>query len=220
MQRSLTRTGGILIGAVMTLIIYYKNAWNTGYIPINGNGVFDNTGNTYNVSMILDENHQFVDSQYQAYSQPWMSAGFVVSYLWYFALYSATFTYVLIFHWRDLVAAFRSFKKEVRRAFKKGQIDTEYDDLAEDVHYKLMSRYIDVPEWQYGIVLIISMVLGMVGVGVFPTNTSPVVVIFGIIMPLIAMIPCGLIQAVTGIPVPLNVLAEFIGGSMQQGKRQ
>jgi hypothetical protein len=62
------------------------------------------------------------------------------------------------------------------------------------------------------------MVLGMVGVGVFPTNTSPVVVIFGLIMPLIAMIPCGLIQAVTGIPVPLNVLAEFIGGSMVQGE--
>lgn len=41
---------------------------------------------------------------------------------------------------------------------------------------------------------------------------------FGIIMPIIVLIPCGLIQAVTGIAVPLNVLAEFIGGAMVQGE--
>jgi hypothetical protein len=61
------------------------------------------------------------------------------------------------------------------------------------------------------------MVIGMVGVGIYPTNTSPVVLIFGIIMPLIVIIPCGLIQAITGMPVPLNVLAEFIGGALVQG---
>lgn len=38
--------------------------------------------------------------------------------------------------------------------------------------------------------------------------------VFGLVMPLIVMIPCGLIQAVTGIAVPLNVLAEFIGGAI------
>lgn len=209
--------GGILIGAIMTLIIYYKNAWNTGYLPINGNGVFDNTGGRFNVTKILDAQSQFVDSQYQNYSQPWMSAGFISSYLWYFALYSATFTYVAIFHYRDLAAAYRSFVKEVRKVFKRGQIEHDEDDLAEDVHYKIMSKYKDVPEWQYGIVLLVSVVLGMVGVGVFPTNTSPVVVVFGIIMPVLCLIPCGLIQAVTGIPIPLNVLAEFIGGALQQG---
>ena len=92
------------------------------------------------------------------------------------------------------------------------------DDMTEDVHYRLMLKsYDEVPEWQYLIVLLVSMVLGMVGVGIYPTNTSPVVLIFGIIMPLIVIIPCGMIQAVTGIPVPLNVLAEFIGGSLVSG---
>jgi OPT family oligopeptide transporter len=80
-----------------------------------------------------------------------------------------------------------------------------------------MQRYKEVPEWVYLIVLLVSMVIGMVGVGIYPTNTSPVVLVFGIIMPLFCMIPCGLIQAVTGIAVPLNVLAEFIGGSLVAG---
>ena len=82
--------GGILVGALMCLIVYYKNAWNTGYLPINSNSAFDNTGVEYNVSRILNENNEFDLEKYQAYSEPWMSSGFVISYLWYFALYSAS----------------------------------------------------------------------------------------------------------------------------------
>ena len=74
-------------------------------------------------------------------------------------------------------------------------------------------RYKDVPEWVYFIVLLVAMVIGMVGIGIYPTETTPAVVIFGIIMPLICLVPIGLVQAVTGIQVALNVLAEFIGGS-------
>lgn len=94
----------------------------------------------------------------------------------------------------------------------------DLDDLSEDIHYRLMKQnYSEVHEWEYLIVLLISMIIGMVGVGIYPTNTSPVVLIFGILMPILCMIPCGLVQAVTGIPVPLNVLAEFIGGSLVEG---
>ena len=95
--------------------------------------------------------------------------------------------------------------------------DEEEDDLAEDVHYRLMQEYNDVPEWVYFIILIVAMVIGMVGIAIYPTQTSPVVVLYGIIMPLIALIPIGLVQSVTGIQVAMNVLAEFIGGSFVEG---
>ena len=81
----------------------------------------------------------------------------------------------------------------------------------------MRQNYKDVPEWVYLLVLVVFAVLGMVGVGVYPSQTSPVVVIYGIIMPLLCMIPCGIIQAVTGFTVPTNVLAEFIGGSFVEG---
>ena len=185
---------GILVGALMCLGVYYGNAWNTGYIPINSNSAFDNTGVVYNISAILNANNEFDNDLYQAYSEPWMSAGFVISYLWYFALYSATATYVLMYHRHDLVTGYRSFKKSIFKTFHK-HIETDEDDLSEDIHYRLMQAYPEVHEWQYAVVLIISMVIGMVGVAIYPTSTSPVVVIFGIIMTMIVMIPCGLIQA-------------------------
>lgn len=105
----------------------------------------------------------------------------------------------------------------VKRSFSRRAAEEDEDDLAEDIHHKLMKRYPEVPEWQYLIVLLAAMAVGMVGVGAWPTHTTPAVVIFGIIMPLIAIIPCGIVQAVTGIAVPLQVLAQFIGGAFSGG---
>lgn len=112
----------------------------------------------------------------------------------------------------------RGMIRSAKKVLRMRDTSEEEDDLSEDVHYRLMQQnYKEVPEWQYLIVLLISMVIGMVGVGIYPTNTSPVVLVFGIIMPIIVIIPCGLIQAVTGIAVPLNILAEFIGGALTEG---
>ena len=128
-------------------------------------------------------------------------------------------TYVALFHRHDIAMAGRGFWKNVKRTFHFRDNDDETeDDLSEDVHFRLMQQnYKEVPEWHYAIVMLTSMAIGMVGVGIYPTNTSPVVLIFGIIFTLIVIIPCGLVQAVTGIPIPLNVLAEFIGGSLVEG---
>jgi OPT family oligopeptide transporter len=103
-------------------------------------------------------------------------------------------------------------------AFKRNAAAEEDDDtFGEDIHCRLMRQYKDVPEWVYGILLVIFMVIGMVGVGIYPTDTSPVVLIFGIVVTLITIIPVGLVQAVTGIPVPTNVICEFVGGAFVAG---
>lgn len=113
----------------------------------------------------------------------------------------------------------RSAMKGFRKAFKRNAVvvDVDDDDLSEDIHVRLMKAYPEVPEWWFAILLVIAMAIGMTSVGAWPTNTSPVVVIYGIIMPLIAILPCGYVQAVTGIAIPLQVLAQFIGGAFSGG---
>ena len=209
---------GMVVSFFVVLGVWYTNGWNSGYLPINSNHTFDNAGGRFNVSLILDDAGRFDDAKYQQYSQPWMSAGYVISFLFYFAMYSSSLSYVFLYHRHDLVHGAKNMWRSVRSTFRREtKIESDEDDLAEDIHYRLMKKYKEVPEWHYLIVLIVAAVIGMIGVGIYPTGTSPVVVIFGIIMPLIAMIPVGLIQAVTGIQVALNVLAEFIGGSFVQG---
>ena len=90
--------------------------------------------------------------------------------------------------------------------------------LDEDVHARLMRQnYRDVPEYVYAAVLLVFAAIGMIGVGVYPSQTSPVVMVFGIVVTLITLLPVGLVQAVTGIPVPTNVISEFIGGAFVSG---
>lgn len=123
-----------------------------------------------------------------------------------------------IYHRHELYVGYKSAMKSLRKTFRRrAVVEEEDDDLAEDIHYRLMQVYPKVPEWVYAILLVCAMVVGMVGVGAWPTHTSPVVVIFGIIMPLFAILPCGMIQAVTGIAIPLQVLAQFIGGAFSGG---
>lgn len=124
-----------------------------------------------------------------------------------------------MFHRHDMAMGIRSAMKGFRKAFKRNAVvvEDDEDDLSEDVHVRLMTAYPEVPEWWFAILLVIAMAIGMTSVGAWPTNTSPVVVIYGIIMPLIAILPCGYVQAVTGIAIPLQVLAQFIGGAFSGG---
>jgi hypothetical protein len=48
-----------------------------------------------------------------------------------------------------------------------------------DVFAQILLR--EVPEWWYLVVLALAAALGMIGIGVYPTNSSPATVIFGII---------------------------------------
>jgi len=55
------------------------------------------------------------------------------------------------------------------------------------------------------------------GIAGWETYTSVGVVFYGIALCLIFVVPIGIITAITGIQVTLNVLAEFIGGSWVEG---
>jgi len=74
-----------------------------------------------------------------------------------------------------------------------------------------------VSEWWYFAVLIIAAALGFAGVGGWPTYTTLGVVPYGVLLALVFVIPVGIIKAMTGVEVTLNVFAEFIGGMWTQG---
>lgn len=209
---------GMIIGFIMIVAFYYTNAFHTSYLPINSNHTFDHQAKPFNVSNVINSEAHFDLEKYQAYSEPYMSAGNLVVYFWFFAIYTATLSYTGLYHRHELVHGFKGCWRAVKAAIsRKPEEETHEDDLAEDIHWRLMRRYKEVPEWWYFIILCVALVVGCVGVGVYPTNVTPAVVIYGIIMALIFVVPVGLIYAVTGVQVTMNVLAEFIGGSMVPG---
>ncbi|KAJ7597542.1 OPT-domain-containing protein [Mycena floridula] len=194
------------IGALCTLpvilALWVNNVWYTAYLPINSNGVFDNTGKRYNISLTVDENALFDQESYKSYSPAYLAAGNILLYGWFFAIYTAVLSHTYIYHRKELYSSFRSLIK--RRSL---------DQIAKfDVHVRLMKKYKEVPEWHYIVVLVFAIALGAAGVGAYPTQTTPAVVLYGVFLAVIFCIPIGLVKSITNADITLNVLAEFLGG--------
>ncbi|KAK8022808.1 OPT oligopeptide transporter [Apiospora rasikravindrae] len=206
---------GSLLAVPVVAAIWYSNAWNTGYLPINSNRVYDNTGARYNVSAITDSHGMLDVDKYRAYSPAYMAAGNLVIYIAFFAIYTASLTYIALNHWFEVKMGFKNLFNSFRRT--KNQQGGEAGGEYTDVHNRLMRRYPEVPEWWYAVCLVVAIAFGVAGVAAYPTETTPGVVFYGLVLCLIFIIPVGIIKSMTGIEVTLNVLAEFIGGAFVPG---
>ncbi|EON97382.1 putative opt oligopeptide transporter protein [Phaeoacremonium minimum UCRPA7] len=206
---------GAFFSMFVIIAIYYSNAFNSAYLPINSNRPFDHFGLPYNVSSIIDDKGIFDGAKYEAYSPPFLSAGNIVVYMFFFALYSATVAYGILYHRHEIMLGLRDIWSSLRKKKNDGGENIDRNTL--DVHNRLMRAYKEVPEWWYMICLVISITIGMIGIAAYPTNTTPFVVLYGIGLCLLFVIPIGIIAAMTGVQVTLNVLAEFIGGVWVEG---
>ncbi|KAK3179333.1 hypothetical protein K4F52_009236 [Lecanicillium sp. MT-2017a] len=203
---------GMFLSGLIILPVWYSNGWNTGYLPIVTNRVWDHYGKRYNVSRTIDERGMYDHESYMSYSAPYIGAANTMIYGFFFATYSAVVTHVIFYHRHEIATGFKSMWNSIRSK-KDTSKDAEYDD----VHNRLMAAYPEVSEWWYLGTLIISIVLGVLGIALWPTYTSPAVVLYGILLCLIFVIPIGVVAAMTGIEITLNVMAEFIGGMIVEG---
>ncbi|KAJ7203968.1 OPT-domain-containing protein [Mycena rebaudengoi] len=190
-----------LITFPMIVALWYTNTWYTGHLPINSNHVYDNTGNFYNVSNAVGANTLFDQTLFENYSPAYLAAGNILIYGVFFSVYTATLTHAFLYHRREIMHGFKSILSRRKTS-----------DEHPDVHVRLMMAYKEVPEWQYLIILVLAIALGAAGVGAYPTETSPAVVLYGVFLAVIFVIPIGIILSITNVQVTLNVLAELFGG--------
>lgn len=200
--------GMFIVGFFFIVPMYFSNVWNTAYLPINSNDVFDNTGNQYNVSLILNADFTLNETAYEAYSPAYLSAANSLLYSAFFAIYLATLTYIGLYHHTEITAGFRSIFKW-----------TNARDEHNDVHNRLMRAYKEVPEWWYLALLAISFVLACVCCTHYNTGMPVWGIVFAIALCLVLQVPIGMINAVTNIEVTNNVIAEFIGGKGSNSPR-
>jgi OPT family small oligopeptide transporter len=192
--------GMFLVGFCVIVPVYFSNAWNTAYFPINSYDVFDNTGSNYNVSRVLNADYSLNVEAYEAYSPAYLSAAYAVLYSAFFAIYLATVVHVALYNRREIVSGFKA-------AFQWQSARDAYGD----VHNRLMKTYEEVPEWWYLVLLAIAFTLGCVVVSVYDTGMPVWGIIIGLLICLVLQIPIGMVMAITNTEVTNNVLAEFIG---------
>lgn len=128
-------SGWLFHFALVAPILYYTNTWWTSYLPLSGSDSYDNTGQVYNVTKIVDARGNFLKEQYEAYSPIFMPATFALSYGLSFAVMACLPVHIFLYYWRDMWNAVKGDRKK-------------------DIHARLLTRYKDVPWWWFGIITV------------------------------------------------------------------
>ncbi|OAA55787.1 small oligopeptide transporter [Niveomyces insectorum RCEF 264] len=184
---------------IITPALYYTNTWFTAYLPLCTADVYDRYGQLYDTSKVIT-GQNFDEAKYQAYSPPYLPATFAFVYGLAFASITSVLSHVYFFHWDELKHALRG-------------------TLKLDVHARLMKAYRRVPIYWWMAIILVILGMAIAMTEVYHTGLPVYGIFLAFIIPALYMIPCGMIQGVTNVDAnQVNVLSEFIGGYLFQGK--
>ncbi|KKY18845.1 putative small oligopeptide opt family [Phaeomoniella chlamydospora] len=184
---------------IVTPAIYYTNTWFTSYLPLCTADVYDRFGNEYDTTKVVTGT-RFDEAKYKEYSPPYLPATFAFVYGLSFASITSVLSHVYFFHWDEIVEALKG-------------------TLKLDIHARLMMSYKKVPWWWWTAIVAIVLAMSIAMTEVYETGLPVYGIFLAFIIPAVYMIPCGMIQGVTNVDAnQLNVLSEFIGGYMFQGR--
>lgn len=198
-----------ILGGIIILAIYYSNMYNTAYLPINSSAPFANDGTPYVVQNVV-VNNKLDKSLYEKYSPPFYSAGMILTVGGNFAFYPVYFLYIMGNQWRTMSKAYVDFYKGLR--YGKGNYEG-----AMDVHSRQMSKYPEVPDWWFLIILLGAIVVSIVFLKIYPLDTPVWLVFLMIAINLVFAVPLSFLSATTGTNLGLGALIQVITGYMLPG---
>ncbi|KAF9202183.1 hypothetical protein BGZ59_002283, partial [Podila verticillata] len=194
-------TGFVLIAWVMVPIAYYTNIWNAKQYPILTSKLFTTDGYYYDTLSILTPTKNLDEGMYSAYGPLRIATFFAISYGIGFAGLTAIMTHTFLYHRKQIWAQW----KDARGA-------------SQDIHYKLMQAYKEVPEWWYLSLFTVMVILAIVTCEVWDYGLPWWCVLLAVGISAVFSLPIGLIQAVTNQQPGLNILTEFVIGYILPGR--
>ncbi|KAF2162461.1 hypothetical protein M409DRAFT_69069 [Zasmidium cellare ATCC 36951] len=196
-----TLIGLIAFVVIPTIGISYTGAWYSAYLPINTSTTFDNTQSPYDIREILTPDFTFDADKYKAYSPMFLAPTFALNYGLSFAALSASIVHTGIHRGKQLWYQFRTASQQVA-----------------DVHYELIRKYKEAPDWWYLIVFAAAMALALATVEGFPVQLPWWGLFVACLVALVFIVPCCTILGITNIQLSLNVIGPFIGGYIFHGQ--
>ncbi|GFF31296.1 glutathione transporter 1 [Aspergillus lentulus] len=180
--------------------LYYTNTWYTAYLPMMTADVYDRTGAVYDTARVVSSQKTLDIDAYKQYSPPYLGATFAFVYGLAFASITSVLTHIAVWQKNDIWAAMKG----------KNRLD---------IHARLMKSYRKTPWYWYAAVIVVVTAIAIVLVEVYETKLPVYGVFLALIIPALYMVPCGIVQGITNVDAnQLNVLSEFIGGYMFEGK--
>jgi len=209
---------GYIIGMIAVIIVWYTNVRYTGYFPIGATSLYDNTGQPFQQSKVLNSNLEFDEENYQNYSLPYWSAYNVVSYGAFFMVYPLGFVYALLNNARHISMGLKAMFLGLNFWNRKGKraIDTFDDSFS-----RRQQRYREVPEYVYLALFIAAFAMAIGCVEGYKFTDTPVwTIALGVGLAAVFIPITGILYARTGTVFETNVLFELIIGLARPGHNQ
>jgi hypothetical protein len=96
------------------------------------------------VSRILNKDLRFDEAEYKAYSPMFLAPTFAINYGLSFAALTAAIVHTAIFNGKEVWYRLKAARNQ-----------------EPDIHMKLMKKYVECPDWWYGVLFVISLALGL-----------------------------------------------------------
>ncbi|KAJ4956942.1 hypothetical protein NE237_013725 [Protea cynaroides] len=196
--------GFFLVMYVLTPITYWLNVYKAKTFPIFSDDLFTSSGKTYNISSIIDSNFHLDVEAYEKNGPLYLSTFFAMTYGVGFAALTATISHVLLFHGREIW-------EQSKFAFQEKKMD---------IHTRLMSRYNQVPEWWFVIILVVNIAITIFSCEYF--NAQLQLPWWGVLLACVLAffftLPIGIITATTNQTPGLNIITEYIIGYIYPGR--
>ncbi|KAH9955913.1 OPT oligopeptide transporter protein-domain-containing protein [Russula dissimulans] len=139
--------------------------------------------------------------KYEQYSPLFLPITYAVTYGAFFALYPAVVVHTFLWYRRHFVRQFRRHLEDEK-----------------DIHSYLMRKYPEVPSWWFLALGIVSFVLGVIGIKVCHIGLPVWAIVVSVIYAILAILPIGIIQAISNQSILPNVLEEIIFGYVMPGR--
>lgn len=236
---------GMLVAAVIILASYYSNFKWTSYLPINSSGIFDNTGQPYNITRVMVDG-RLDYAEYSNYSPAFYTAGALVEYCAFFAFYTMTFCFIILDFWRPLVQAYRRMVSAAWSQLKSAGLRSKqavtclaHGNIKEACHHlfhlmdgegsvydgfhdpftQTMRNHKEVPDWWFLIIALISFIFAIIILKTYDGLQAPVWTIFFVIfLNLVFLVPMSYLYAISGTTQGLNVVTELVMGYALPGR--
>jgi OPT oligopeptide transporter protein len=224
---------GYLLAIGIYMAIYYNNLWDAKRFPFMSTTLFSEKSTIekfvqYNQTRILNSKYQVDPVQLEKQGLPRLTASHALGMTFQNLAIMAAITHMCLWHWSDIKTAGDVFKP-LRLIFKPKQWNLKFwkyetkkmtDEEAEAIcpHYRVMQSYKDVPNSWFGIIWVVSAVVGLISSRAAGSTLEVWAFFVAIIMAGVLVTPFAALTAMFGFHMNVQPLIQMIGAYMLPGR--
>ncbi|KAI8074176.1 OPT family small oligopeptide transporter [Gongronella butleri] len=192
--------GFVIFIYILVPAFYYTNTWDAKTFPFYDTSLYDQWGNSYNRTRILNPDNTLNVTAYEEYSPVRITSFFAICYGQGLATLGAIITHTILYNGKDILARFKSARQD-----------------SDDIHARLMDQYKAVPAWWYIVLFAITVGAGFATVVCFPSDMPWWALIVALVLAFVWLLPMGIVTAITSQAPTISMITEWVYGAIAPG---